>query len=314
MRHISLIILIVFCLSVSPLYAQVLDRVVASIGDDAITLYDIDREAGPLIKKYEKDEKKLYETRKDILEKLIEKVLLMREARLMGLEVSEGEVASAVDNIKRENKIGHDELVRALAQEGLSYEKYVNELKGQILRSKVLDRKVRGSINISDEDISFYYEKNRDIFKSNEEIRVRHILFLVPKEAGEEKLLEVKGKAEAVLKLAREGKDFETLAKNYSEGPSAPSGGDLGYFRKEDMVKEFSRAAFALNVDEVSDLVLSPFGFHIIKMVDRRGGKAVSFDEVKDKIKAILFSEEMEKGAKSYIEELKETNDLKILL
>jgi len=162
--------------------------------------------------------------------------------------------------------------------------------------------------------ISFYYEKNRDIFKSNEEVRVRHILFLVPKEAGEEKLLQVKGEAEEVLKLAREGKDFESLAKKYSQGPSAPSGGDLGYFRKEDMVKEFSRAAFALNVDEVSDLVLSPFGFHIIKMVDRRGGEAVSFDDVKDKIKAILFSEEMEKGAKSYIEELKETNDLKILL
>ncbi|MDH3973390.1 MAG: peptidylprolyl isomerase [Deltaproteobacteria bacterium] len=314
MKSIFLFILSALLLCSFPLHAEVFDRVVASIGDDAITLFDIDREAGPLLKQYKKDEKRLYETRKAILEKLIEKVLLMREARLMGLEVSKGEVTSAVDNIKRENKIGHDELVRALAQEGMTYEKYVDELKGQILRSKVLDRKVRGSINISDDDISFYYEKNRDIFKSDEEIRVRHILFLVPKEAGEEKLKEVKTRAEAVLKLARGGENFEALAKKHSQGPSASSGGDLGYFRKEDMVKEFSRAAFALNVNEVSDLVLSPFGFHIIKMMDRRGGKAVSFDDVKGKIKAILFSEEMEKGAKSYIEELKDTNDLKILL
>jgi len=314
MKRLLLFTFIYIVFGASPLFAEVFDRVVASIGDDAITLYDIDSEAGPLLKEYEKDEKKLYESRKMILEKLIEKVLLMREARIMGIEVSDSELDTAVNNIKNENKIDHDQLVQALAQEGLTYEKYTDELKGQILRSKVLDRKVRSGINISDEDIRFYYEKNSDIFKSDEEIRVRHILFLVPKGAGNEKLMEIEARAKAVLKVARKGEDFGDLAKKHSEGPSASSGGDLGYFRREDMVKAFSRAAFALNVDEVSDLVLSPFGFHIIKMMDRRGGKSVSFDDVKGKIKSILFSEEMEKGAKSFIEELKETNDLKILL
>lgn len=308
----GLIILLFF--SASPAAAEVFDRVVASVGDDAITLYDVDREAKSLLRGKKSDEERLYETRKAILEKLIEKMLLMREARILELEVSEAEIASAVDNIKKENKISQNELVQALAQEGMTYEAYVDELKGQILRSKVLDQKVRSSIHISDEDIRFYYEKNSDILKSDEEVRVRHILFLVPQEANREKLEKVKTRAEAVLKLAREGKDFEALAKKYSEGPSASAGGDLGYFRKEDMVKEFSRAAFALKDNEISDLVLSPFGFHIIKMIDRRGGRAVSFDDVKNRIRAILFSEEMEKGVKSYIEELKENNDLKILL
>ena len=300
--------------------AEIIDGVVASAGNDAITLSDVEREGAVLFRDIKMNapesqrENMLYEARKKIVETLVEKLLLLREAERMGLEVSEGELASAVEGVLRENKIGRKELDQALAQEGITFERYEADLKGQILRSKMLDRKIRGAIKISDEEIKIYFESNREFFALDEEIRVRHILFLVPKGASQEDILKIKEKAEVVLKKTLSGENFEALAREYSEGPSASSGGDLGFFRKSDMVKEFSSAAYALKKDEVSSLVLSSFGFHIIKLLDKRGGTALSFDDAKERIRAKLFNDEMERGISNLIEDLKERDDLQILL
>lgn len=310
----------VFLLSPALSQAEIIDGIVASAGNDAITLSDVEREGAVLFRDIKMNaaesqrENMLYEARKKIVETLVEKLLLLREAERMGLEVSEGELASAVEGVLRENKIARKELDQALAQEGITFEKYEADLKGQILRSKMLDRKIRGAIKISDEEIEIYFESNRESFGSDEEIRVRHILFLVPKGASQEDILKIKEKADVVLKKAGSGEDFEALAREYSEGPSASSGGDLGFFRKSDMVQEFSSAAFALKKDEISSLVLSPFGFHIIKLLDKRGGTALSFDDAKERIRAKLFNDEMERGISTLIEDLKERDDLQILL
>ncbi len=310
----------VLLLSPALLQAEIIDGIVASAGNDAITLSDVEREGAVLFRDIKMNapesqrENMLYEARKKIVETLVEKLLLLREAERMGLGVNEGELASAVEGVLRENKLDRKELDQALAQEGITFEKYEADLKGQILRSKLLDRKIRGAIKISDEEIKIYFESNRETFGSDEEIRVRHILFLVPKGASQEDILKIKEKAEVVLKKAGSGEDFEALAREYSEGPSASSGGDLGFFRKSDMVKEFSTAAYALKKDEVSSLVLSPFGFHIIKLLDKRGGTALSFDDAKERIRAKLFNDEMERGIFNLIEDLKERDDLQILL
>lgn len=300
--------------------AEIIDRIVASAGNDAITLFEVEREGAVLFRDIKmnapvsQQENLIYEARKKIVESLVEKLLLLREAERMGIEVSEGELASAVEGVLRENRIGRKELDQALAQEGITFEKYQSDLKGQIMRSKLLDRKIRGTIKISDEEVKIYYESNKEAFGSDQEIRVRHILFLVPKEASKEEIIRIKERAELVLNKARSGEEFEALARKYSEGPSASSGGDLGFFKKPDMVKEFSSAAFALKEEEISSLVLSPFGFHIIKLLERRGGAAISFDEAKERVRARLFNDEMERGISNLIEDLKERDDLQILL
>ena len=310
----------VFLLSPALLQAEIIDGIIASAGNDAITLSDVEREGAVLFRDIKMNapesqrENMLYEARKKIVETLVEKLLLLREAERMGLEVSEGELSSAVEGVLRENKIGRKELDQALAQEGITFEKYEADLKEQILRSKMLDRKIRGAIKISEEEIKIYFESNKETFGSDEEIRVRHVLFLVPKGASQEEILKIKEKADIVLKKARAGEDFEALAREYSEGPSATSGGDLGFFRKSDMVKEFSSPAFALKKEEVSPLVLSPFGFHIIKLLDKRGGTSISFDDAKERIRAKLYNDEMERGISNLIEDLKERDDLQILL
>ncbi|MDT8317491.1 MAG: peptidylprolyl isomerase [bacterium] len=318
----GLLALTIFFFLLSPAFSQaeIIDRIVASAGNDAITLFDVEREGAAVFRDINMNapesqrENLLYEARKRIVESLVEKLLLLREAERMGIEVSEGELSSAVDGVLAENRIGRKELDMALAQEGITFDKYQADLKEQILRSKLLDRKIRGAIKISDEEIKIYFESNKESFGLDDEIRVRHILFLVPKGASRKEILKIKDRAELILNKARSGEKFEDLAREYSEGPSANSGGDLGFFKKADMVKEFSSAAFALKKDEISSLVLSPFGFHIIKLLEKRGGTSLSFDDAKERIRAKLFNDEMERGISNLIEDLKERDDLQILL
>ena len=317
---LPVLFIFVFLLSADIAPAEIIDRIIASAGDDAITLSELEREGAAIFKDINmnatesKREDLLYEARKKILETLIEKLLLVREARKMGFKVSEGELNSAVEGVLRENQIDRSQLDMALAQEGITFDKYKADLKDQILRSKLLDRKIRGTINISDEELKLYFEKNNESLGLDDQIRVRHILFLVPKGADEGQILKIKGRAEEILKKAKAGEKFEALARKHSEGPSASSGGDLGFFRKSDMVKEFANAAFALEENEISPLVLSPFGFHIIKLLEKKGGARPIFEDVKERIKAKLFNDEMERGINNLIEDLKERDDLQILL
>ncbi len=313
---------IIACLLFSPLpvAAEIMDRVVASIGDDAITAFDVEKEGGALFRQIaataaadERDER-LAEARKKVLDSLIEKVLLLREAKRIDISVSDDEVDSAVEKVKTENKLTQEALLTALAREGITFDRYREEVRAQIVRSKVIDKRVRAVIDVSDEDILIYYERNRDEFSTDEEIRARHILFLVPREAGEERRLAIENRAAEVLALVRAGGDFAELARTYSEGPSAPEGGELGFFRREDMVKAFSRAAFALEKGEISNLVLSPFGYHIIEVLDKRGGTALPFEEISQKIKARLYGEELNREIKAFIEQLKEEENVRIHL
>jgi len=146
-----------------------------------------------------------------------------------------------------------------------------------------------GDVSVAEDELKTYYEEHRKNYHEEKAVHARHILFRVNPYASAEEVEAVKNKAQEILKLARAGQDFATLAKNYSEDPgSAENGGDLGYFTQSQMIKEFADAAFAMKPGEISDLVRTIFGFHIIKVEDVRPERYISFDEVKDSIKKTL--------------------------
>jgi len=310
--------LALLCLPTGEAVAEIVDRVVASAGDELVTLYDVEREGKALFEQVasssspEELEARLYEARKNVVERLLEKILLLREGKRMGIEISESEIDGAIENIKKENKIDQETLVKALEQEGLTYDAYRAEVREQAIRSRVIDRKVRSGIRIRDEDIEIYYQRNAARFKLDEEIKARHILFVVPSGADRQEIEEVRKRALEVLDKAKGGEDFETLAKIYSEGPTASSGGDLGFFKRDVMVKEFSDAAFALEPGEISGIVRSSFGYHIIKLEERRGGTLMPLEDARDKIRDILYPMEVEKGIKVFIRELKDSEDVEV--
>jgi len=139
-------------------------------------------------------------------------------------------------------------------------------------------------VKVTDKEIRKYYETYKEAFRVPERVRVRHILFRLPPNPNKEEVEKVRKKALVVDKLAKSGKDFAKLAKKYSEGPTAKKGGDLGYFTRGMMVKPFEDAAFSMKKGEISGLVRTSFGFHIIKVEDVQPARTKSLDEVKKEI------------------------------
>ncbi|MFQ5700671.1 MAG: peptidyl-prolyl cis-trans isomerase [Acidobacteriota bacterium] len=144
------------------------------------------------------------------------------------------------------------------------------------------------SVEISDEEIRAEYDRNRARYHHDEQRRASHILFKIPPGASDEEIETIKQKASSVLEQIRSGRDFAELARQYSEHDSAQNGGDLGWFSRGRMVPEFEKAAFSLNEGEVSDLLRTPYGFHIIKVTGSRPEGEQPFEEVSDQIRQQL--------------------------
>jgi peptidyl-prolyl cis-trans isomerase D len=146
-------------------------------------------------------------------------------------------------------------------------------------------------VTVSEEELKAYYEDHPQEFHTEKQVRARHILFRLDEDAPEDEVKKVEAEARDVLAKARKGEDFAQLAKKYSQGPSAPEGGDLGYFKKDQMIPAFADAAFALKPGEISDLVRTQFGYHIIKSEDVRPEETLPFEKARARIELQLKRE-----------------------
>jgi len=166
----------------------------------------------------------------------------------------------------------------------------------------------RSKVTFSDEELLEYYNENQEAFKTPKTVEARHILFTVDENATPEAVKKIQERALDILKLAKEGKDFAELAKQYSEGPTRDSGGYLGKFRKEAMVKPFADMAFSLKAGEIGGPVRTQFGWHIIKVEKVNEASILSFDEAKAQIKENLTEERVKNLAYDDAEEVSDVS------
>ncbi len=217
------------------------------------------------------------------------------------LEVPEEAVLEYYSYDNERLKIGFvqfrpDEFKKSVKYDKASLEKYFEENKGRyripeqikLTYIEIDPERFRGNVNIAEKDVEAYYAYNPDMFVEPKQVKARHILLELKPGADKAKEEEVRKAAEAVLKEARQGKDFAELAKKYSQGPTSSEGGDLGYFSEGQMEKPFEQAAFNLKKGEISDLVRTRFGYHIIKVEDIKEKRAKPLEEVREQIVEIL--------------------------
>ena len=246
-----------------------------------------------------------------VAKELIVKTLLDQEIAKRGIKVTDEDIKNEMKSII--DKVGsREELNSVLKQRGISNGEFNEDLKSQIKIKKLVNSIKK--ITISDSDAQKYYNAHPELFKHEEQVRASHILIsantieliqkikaknknLTPEELNtkvEENLKQQKIKAEAVLKEVQANPDkFEAIAKRESDDKgSAARGGELGFFPKEAMVPEFSKAAFSMKPDTISGLVQSPYGYHIIKVTDRVEAGTTPFAKVKDEIKFYLETQE----------------------
>jgi peptidyl-prolyl cis-trans isomerase C len=240
--------------------------------------------------------------------------VLSQETRARKVSATEAEVESGVKQMRAQ--FGNDEeaFKKALEARGMTLDKLKADTRIDISINKMVEAEVATAAPPTDVQVREFYDKNPDKFKQEESIRASHILFRVDENADAATKKKAMDQAQSVLKQARAGADFGELAKKHSGDGSAPQGGDLNFFTHGQMVPAFDQAAFALKTGEISDIVTTQFGYHIIKVTDRKAAEMVPFEQVSDRIKEFLTEQQKQQKADAFIQSLKQKAKIEVLV
>jgi peptidyl-prolyl cis-trans isomerase SurA len=299
---------------------RVLNRVAGTVNGDVVTLREVEQRAGAALDAASalpagpaRDRARAQALRA-AFDQLVAERLFDGQAAALGVDVSEQEVQSAVDEIKQRNSLDDERLAAALEQQGLSQKEFRANVKRDLESMRLLQIKVRNRVKVSDDDVRAYWQTHPQEFPAGEEVRVRHIFLALPQGADGAAEARTRAAGEKLVTRARAGEDFAALARAESQGPSARDGGDLGWLQRGAIQADLERIAFALPPGGVSDLVRTGAGFQILKVEERRGGGARPFDEVKEEIRNRLVNEQVESYRTQYIAELRKDASVEIRL
>ena len=239
------------------------------------------------------DQSAIVSFKKNILNQLIDYELLYQKDQKEKVKISNDEINLEIDKIK-DNFSSPEEFDEALKANNITLVRLKEDIERQVMINSVLE-KTRNQVSISDEELEEYYNENKESLVEPEQVHARHILVKTEEEAN------------TLLLQLKEGlADFSELAKEKSTDSSAPSGGDLGFFTRGRMVKEFEDAAFSLEPGEISDVVQTQFGYHIIKCEEKKEEYSPAFEEIKEQISNALKSQRENEAISAFISKLRE--------
>jgi len=275
----------------------VVDRVVAVVNDEIITMSDLQREEA--LRKHEAG-------RNDrlVLEEMIDRKLQMAAAKRTGMDVTDKELDEAVADIIKRNKMDMLQFTMALSKEGLTLEQYRAELREQITLSRLFNKYVRSGVNVDEAEARAFYQNNPKTYSLPEEIRVRQIFLSLPDKAAPEQAAAVREKAQSVYARAQKGEDFIRLVREVSQGATASQDGDLGFMQRGDALPEIEEAARPLKPGDSSSPFLCAGGYNIIKLEEVRT-QVRPFEKVKDEIMKTLYEQKVENTYRSWLQALR---------
>ncbi len=247
------------------------------------------------------------------LDRLITYTLLSQEAKSRKVVATDAEVEERLKQMQQQFP-NEEAFKKALAERNMTIERLRSDTRNDLVISKMMDAEVSTTPGASDAEAKEFYEKNPDKFKQPEQVRASHILIRVDENADAAAKQKALAKAQALLKRAKAGEDFAALAKANSQDGSAAQGGDLNYFGRGQMVPAFDEAAFKLKPGEISDIVTTQFGYHIIKVTDHKDASTVPLEQVADRVKQFLSGQKKQEKADQFIAGLKEKSKIEVLV
>jgi peptidyl-prolyl cis-trans isomerase C len=306
----AIAICLVVVLLALPLVKRPPENRVAVVDGSSIPKADFDREVSLVEQRLMNAGKPLIDSqlsklKQEVLEQLINRELLYQESQRRGIKVRQAEVDEKLEAMKK-NFPAEADFESVLNEAHLSEV----ELKSQIERGLAIDEFIAGKfvekVTLSEEEVKAYYQSNSESFKQQEQVRASHILIKVGPQEDQSKITSARMKIEKIQQKLRQGEDFAALAKEFSQCPSGSKGGDLGYFAQGQMAKPFEDAAFALMPGEISDVVETTFGYHLIKVNDKTPETVLAFDDIKDGLKRYLTQQKVQQEVVLYVQKLKE--------
>ena len=306
-------------LTLSPSRAEVVDRIIAYVNDDIITLSELNertnafeaaRRQNPFLRE---EEQSLENIRHNMLDLLINERLAAQEISRLKISVSDEDVDGAIARIIRENRLTQETLEAKLRQDGKTIEDLREQIKAGLQQKKLVNREVSSKTVITDEMIQAYYEDHIEEFQRKERWRIQDIyLPFTPTDTPEERTYLRKVAKQILERLRTEG-DFTSLAKRYSQGPGAEAGGDLGFFSKGELEPVLEAAIEALKPGEVSPDIETTRGIHIIKLTEVDKSPAKPLEEVEGTIRDLLYRREVDFRYREWLSGLRERSYVKIV-
>ncbi len=301
-------------------FAEILDRVVATVNDAAILQSDLD-EAVDLFRHQmgqqapnllsERDSTTL---KRRVLEDLIDKSLIEGFAEKAGIAASEEEIDRAIDEVLSRAHISEEELREALKNDNLSYQEYREQIREQLVKAKMIQREIRARINITDKEIEEYYLDHPDEFRAEEGVVLRHILFPVGHPPAPEDVEAAVAEANRVRQEILDGRPFPEAANQYSRDATAGQGGWLGFFRKGSLSPEMEGGIEDLVEGEVSEPVQTALGIHLFKVEERTTGDIRPLEKVQNSIQEKLYEEAAERQFEEWRKELRKNAHIEVFL
>jgi len=287
-------------------YCEVVDRIIAIVNNDIITLKELENFI-QVEKKNQFTSVDEYLRNLGIKEKLdffIDALLIKQQAKKLRIDVSDREIQAIIENIKKQNLITEIELKEQLKKENTTYDNFVEGIKLNLLRNRVLTRVISPEVNVTDTALREYYDKHKDEFR-DEEYRLKPIFISGQKTNASQR-------AANAYKLLREGKTFEEVARNFSDDPSAQQGGDIGFVKTEELLPVLKESVKVLAPGAYTNVVQTPYGFHILKLMESKTSDVVPFEALKDKIQERIVSEVSEKRYKEYMNKLRQSSYIEV--
>ena len=296
------------------------DAVAVTVNGVDITQGDVEAKIAPQLERMAAQDAKVppqfieqykRQLRQQALETMIIEQLLDEKIKENGIVVAEEEVMDHFEQVASQQQppLSLEDIKALIEASGQSFDTAKERIRKRLGYQKVMEAQWAGKANFTEEDAQKYYSENIKQFETPEQVRASHILITPdtadPNSDPNEARVKAKAKAEDLLGQIKDGADFATLAKANSACSSAARGGDLNFFRRGQMVPAFEDAAFGLKVGQVSDVVETQFGYHVIKLTDHKDADVIQFEQAKDDIVKVLTQEKQSELAEGYIESLK---------
>lgn len=283
---------------------ELIDRIVAVVNDDIITLSDVQAAAQPYAQQNDTPDRKdmLY---RDVLDQLINERLLSQQVQKAQIDVTDDEVERAIEDILKQNNISRAELEQAIRQRGMSMGQYREDLESQLVRLKIVDMKVRSRVVIPESEIRAEYERRTKDEEREQIVRIRHLFFRWGESPDPEEKARVMARARAARERVVAGEDFAEVAQEVSEGPTAAQGGDLGELSEKGLLPELATALKGLDPGDITPPVETSNGVHVVVLEDRRSKAQTEYAEVRDRIYQELYQRKVEEQMKIWLDELR---------
>jgi len=296
--------------------SELIDRVVAVVNGDIVTLYDLNRafkpyEANIKALRYppEQERQTLFQVRSDVLNQLIDSQLADQQVKRYQISVTQKEIDTTIERLKEARSFTDEQLRQGLAAQGLTMEEYRKEIESQILRSKLVNREVKSKIVITKDDIKAYYETHKQKYAGSRKYYLWNIFIKASEYERDDALKEI----QAIEAKLKQGASFEALVKQLNESTAPAKGTDLGLYRRDELSAQLQTVVENLKAGEYSQVLETNFGYQIIYVQEIQETPAKPIEELEADIRQILYNEYVDNRYQEWLGEMRDRSYIRII-